>query len=106
MGDLKIKQFGELDDRDKFLFCPCGPCWYISDIKKNPRLEIDKFIVPGNLCQKCRGKIRHGFIIDGELTSQIKDIYLCLDCNTVYPVYNLSKYIGPQLPHNPYHRQN
>ena len=45
----------------------------------NPYFQLDKFIVPGNLCQKCRrGKIRHGFIVDEICAAQLKDMYsLC-----------------------------
>ena len=86
-------------------FFPCIICCYLAHLRKNPRIEVDNFIVPGNLCQKCRGKIRHGFIIDGECVAKVKQLYLCLGCNTVYPDYYLKKYLGPELPYNPYDRR-
>ena len=78
-------------------------------IRLHPRIEIDQtYAVPGTLCPMCKyGKIKHGFIIDGECcVQQVKDLYVCVDCKTVYPQYNLTKYIGNQLPYNPYNAAN
>ena len=77
-------------------------------LRKNPRIEIDReYSVPGTLCQKCRnGKIKHGFIIDGQCVREVKDLYICIQCKIVYPEYNLSKYIGNKSPYNPYKRRH
>ena len=92
-----------------FAFIPCifMPARLIY-IRNNPRIEIDReYSVPGTLCQKCRnGKIKHGFIIDGQCVREVKDLYICIQCQTVYPEYNLTKYIGNKLPYNPYKRRH
>jgi hypothetical protein len=89
-------------------FCPCIvlPARLVH-IRNNPRVEIDRqYTVPGTLCQKCRnGKIKHGFIIDGQCVREVKDLYICIQCKTVYPQYNLIKYIGNRLPYDNYGSQ-
>jgi len=119
-----------------FAFIPCifMPARLIY-IRNNPRIEIDReYSVPGTLCQKCRnGKIKHGFIIDGQCVREVKDLYICIQCKIVYPEYgfiidgqcvrevkdlyiciqckivypeyNLSKYIGNKSPYSPYRGQ-
>ena len=79
-------------------FIICGlMCYY----RKNPEIQISHHFIQGTLCPNCRtGKIQYSVIADGECTTanqgtKTKELFICTNCNTVYPEYNLGKYIGP-----------
>jgi hypothetical protein len=71
--------------------------------KKNPELNIfPNWIIEGTLCPKCRvGKIKYSILNDGQsgFCGVIKkEIFVCLECNTVYPENCLSIYFGLDPP--------
>jgi len=83
-----------------FIFLAFSKNYY----RKNPTLEIySNYFVEGTLCPKCKiGKItfsvlfdEHGFeFFTSGCTSRIKELFVCLDCKTVYPETNLVMYFG------------
>ncbi len=67
--------------------------------KINPELEISiDWVVQGTLCPKCRiGKIHYSILYDGneDLCGNTNNqIFVCLNCKTVYPENYLTMYFG------------
>ena len=86
--------------------CIVIPVWLVYN-RNHPRIDIDRqYAVSGTLSPKCKnGQIKHGFIIDGECVREAKNLYICVECKTVYPEFLLMKYIGNMRPYNPYARR-
>ena len=84
-----------------FLFCfPLSPiiclvayCYFHS----NPEIQVSHHIIQGTLCPKCKiGHIKYSMIVDGSCASaRTKELFICENCQTVYPEFQLSKYFGP-----------
>jgi hypothetical protein len=79
--------------------------------KKKPELFVKTdWIIKGTLCPKCRtGKINYSILYDGKAKlcgGFVNQIFVCLNCNTVYPENYLTIYFGINSPWMRGRRQN
>ena len=83
---------------------PFACCYY----RSNPEIQITHHIIQGTLCPKCKiGHIKFSMIADGSCAdARSKELFICENCQTVYPEFQLSKYFGPYPSFRPNHRHS
>jgi hypothetical protein len=79
------------------IICLVACCYF----RSNPEIQVTRHIIQGTLCPKCKtGHIKYSMIVDGSCTCESanarnKELFICENCQTVYPEFQLSKYFGP-----------